>query len=113
MFDTSDKADITARHTLELDATYSEALYNHKAFFISPEKNIIGFLGSEDYYIFSYDDSKGFVQLSHFWFDTPEYNVRGLYIGDHAYIVGNEEMMVIDMNTWDAPEPVNIVLGVG
>ena len=113
MFDTSNKADVTARHTLNLDAVYSEALYNHRAFFISPEKNIIGFLGEDDYYIFAYDDDYGFTQLSHFWFDIPEYNVRGLYIGDTAYIVGHEEMMVIDMNTWDAPEPVNIGIGMG
>ena len=99
MFDTSNKADVTARHTLNLDAVYSEALYNHRAFFISPEKNIIGFLGEDDYYIFAYDDDYGFT--------------RGLYIGDTAYIVGHEEMMVIDMNTWDAPEPVNIGIGMG
>ena len=113
MFDTSDKTDVTVKHTLNLDATYSEALYDHKAFFISPEKNIIGFLGDDDYYIFSYDDEAGFTELSHFWFDVGAYRVRGLYIGSDAYIVSSDEMMVLDMNTWGAPEGINISAAVG
>ena len=113
MFDTSDKTDVTVKHTLNLDAAYSEALYDHKAFFISPEKNIIGFLGDDDYYIFSYDDEAGFTELSHFWFDTGVYRVRGLYIGSDAYIVSSDEMMVLDMNTWGAPEGINISAAVG
>ena len=108
MFDTTDKTDVKVENTYHLDADYSEALYNHKAFFIDSAKNIIGFLGEDDYYIFSYDAAAGFKQLCHFTFDTWEYNVRGLRIGDWAYIVGSEELMVVDMNTWAAPTPVKI-----
>lgn len=109
MFDTSDKSDVKVENYLVLDDLYySEALYNHKAFFIDYSKNIIGFLGDDDYYIFSYSQEEGFKELSHFWFDTYEWNVRGMWIEDWAYIVGYEEAMLIDMTTWDAPLPLNL-----
>ena len=103
MFNTSDKTDIYVENYLVLDAWYSEALYNHKAFFIDYNKNLIGFLGEDDYYIFSYEPEEGFKQLSHFYFDTYEWNVRGLWIDHWAYIVGREQAMIIDMNTWADP----------
>ena len=111
MFNTEDKTDVTAEKTLLLeDAYYSQALYDHKAIFIDPAKNIIGFAGDDsDYYIFSYDDQNGFRELAHFWFDTYEYNTRGLFIGSDVYIVGSEQMMVLNMNDWSA-EPVGVRL---
>ena len=108
MFDTTDKTDVTAESTYALDANYSEALYNHKAFFIVPEKNVIGFVGEGDYYIFSYDAETGFTLLCRFDFERWEYNARGLYIGDRAYIVGQEELVVLDMNTWGEPTVISI-----
>lgn len=110
MFDTTDKADVKVENTYHLDADYSEALYNHKAFFIVPEKNLIGFLGEGDYYVFSYDEDGGFRELAHFSFDTWEWNVRGLYIGGWAYVVGNEQLMILDRNTWAAPTCVKIAV---
>ncbi len=109
MFDTADKTDVTVENYLVLDESYSEALYNHKAFFIDQSRNIIGFLGGDDdYYVFSYTPEDGFQELTHFWFDTFEWNVRGLWIGDWAYIIGNEEAMLIDMTTWAAPTLLKI-----
>ena len=110
MFDTTDKSDVTAAHTCALtDVSYSEALYNHKAFFIDPVKNIIGFVGNDgEYFVFSYDENAGFTELCRFRFDTYEYNVRGLWIGDTAYIVGQEEMMTVDMDTWRNPTGISL-----
>lgn len=110
MFDTSDKTDVIAAHTWALkDVYYSEALYNHKAFFIDPAKNIIGFVGNDsEYFVFSYDENAGFTELCRFTFDTYEYNVRGLWIGDTAYIVGQEEMMTVGMDTWTDITGINI-----
>ena len=99
MFDTSDKTDVFAAHTLELDDRYSEALYNHRAFFIAPEKNIIGFLAGERYYIFSYDEATGFTALGEFDMEG-EYNARGLYIGENAYLVGMQRLVALDMDSW-------------
>ena len=110
MFDTSDKTDVKPAHTLNLsDVDYSEVLYNHKAFFIVPEKNIIGFLADGEYFIFSYDADTGFRQLCRFDFDDDyEWRARGLYIGDWAYIVGSEKLMTVDINTWAKPSALDI-----
>ena len=102
MFDTSDRTDVRALHTLRLDENYSEALYNHRAFFISPEKNLIGFLAEQQYSVYAYDGDSGFRLLARFDMED-EYNVRGLYIGSDAYIVGMEQMAVLDMEAWGEP----------
>ncbi|MBR1659519.1 MAG: beta-propeller domain-containing protein, partial [Oscillospiraceae bacterium] len=109
MFDTSDKTDVRPAHTLTLpDVDYSEVLYNHKAFFIVPEQNIIGFLGEDEYYIYSYDPDAGFRQLCRFDFEDSEWRVRGLYIGDWAYIVGSDSLKTVNMHTWSAPAALDI-----
>ena len=101
MFNTEDKADVTAKHTTVVeDCWYSEALYDHKAFFIDGAKNIIGFVGDNDYYIYSYDDAEGFRLLCRFDFDTWPGSVRGFWIGGNAYIVGQHVVQVIDMDGW-------------
>ena len=110
MFDTSDKTDVKAVHTLNLpDVDYSEVLYNHKAFFIVPEKNIIGFLAEGVYYIYAYDAGSGFQQLCTFDFDDDySWRARGLYIGDWAYIVGTNSLKTVSMTTWSSPATLDI-----
>lgn len=100
MFDTTNKADVgvAASHVLE-DCWYSEALYDHHAFFIAPEKNIIGFLGDGDYYIYGYDEEGGFYRRGYFSFDNWEYNVRGMYIGEDIYIVGSHSIHILELDT--------------
>lgn len=103
MFDISDKANVTAKHSLKLSSdSYSEALYNHKALLISPEKNLIGFGAENKYLVFSYSDEDGFKQLASI--DLGEYwgNLRGLYIGDCAYIVSDQGMKVLSMQSFEA-----------
>ena len=108
MFNTEDKTDVYAEQVLELDADYSEALYNHKAFFISPAKNLIGFQADESYRIYAYDPEAGFTELCRFDFDDGSWRVRGLYIGSWVYIVGSEQLAVLDRNTWGKPVLVDI-----
>ena len=101
MFDTSDKANVTVKHTLVLeDADYSEALYDHKAVFIDPERNYIGFAAEDSYYIYSYDDANGFKLM--YQYDSNDWmgNTRGVRIGDCAYIVDYDEIVVISMTDW-------------
>ncbi|MBR6095851.1 MAG: beta-propeller domain-containing protein [Oscillospiraceae bacterium] len=108
MFNTEDKTDVYAESVLELDADYSEALYNHKAFFISPAKNLIGFQADETYRIYAYDADAGFTELCRFDFEDGGWRMRGLYIGSWVYIVGAEQLAVLDMNSWGKPVLVNI-----
>ena len=108
MFNTEDKTDVRAENSLVLYADYSQALYDHKAFFIDSAKNIIGFAGDGDYYIFSYDAADGFTQLARIDFEGWGYNVRGFWIGGLAYIVGQETLTVLDMGDWSTVATLNI-----
>ena len=89
MFDISDPADVTEKHTLAIDESYSPALYNHKAILVAPEKDIIGFPTESGYAIYGYNDEDGFYQralsgqISDWWGG----DMRGLWIGDWFYIV--------------------------
>lgn len=100
MFDTSDKANVTVKHTLSLGDSYSEALYDHKAILISPEKGLIAFGTDSEYLVFSYSDENGFEQQASI--DLGEYwgSSRGLYIGDCAYILSDLGMKVLSMQSF-------------
>ena len=101
MFDTSDKTNVTVKHTLVLDeASYSEALYDHKAVFIDPARNYIGFAAENTYYIYSYDDAAGFKLMYQFDSDDWLGNTRGIRVGDNAYITTYNAMNVISMTDW-------------
>ena len=101
MFDISDKANVTAKHTLNLGDSYSEALYNHKAILISPEKNLIAFGTDNKYLVFSYSDEGGFKQQASIDLGEDWCSSRGLYIGDCAYIVSDLGMKVLSMQSFE------------
>jgi len=108
MFDTSDKTNVTEKHMLKLDSTYSEALYNHKAILISPARDIIAFPTSNGYDVYGYSDDRGFyirasIKGGEDWWG---YNMRGLYIEDYAYICGTDGVSVFDMTDFTAVKSV-------
>lgn len=106
-FDISDKTDVTERDICVLEDMYwSEALYNHKAVFVAPQKNLIGFVGymydGMDYKIFSYIDGELKEVINQNVDDKEWGNTRGLYIGEYIYIVSeNSGVYVYDMNTFE------------
>lgn len=109
MFDISDKANVTAKHTLELDGTnYSEALYNHKALLVSPEKNVIGFGAESKYVIFSYSDEDGFKKCAESDLGEEWSSSRGMYVGDFLYIVSDFGMKVLSMQNFETVGTVEI-----
>lgn len=110
MFDTSDKTAVFAANTLNTDIWGSEAMYNHKAFLIDYNKNLIAFPGYEDYYIYSYDED-GFHLQSEISLDGWPWDTRGLYVDDMIYIVGTEEIHLIDMTTMKNVGVINIMNG--
>lgn len=100
MFDTSDPANVTEKHTLVLEQYWSEALHNHKAILISPEKDVIAFPTDRGYVIYGYSDAQGFYLRAElkdtdnvWWYG----NARGLYIGQYAYVVGETQLWVMDL----------------
>lgn len=114
MFDTSDLMNVSEAARLPLDGYfYSEALYDHHAVMISPDKNLIGFEAEghgedgdyiRDYLIYTYQDD-AFVEVLKL--DTKNENgyygmSRGTYIGDVFYLLtGDGAVKSYDLNTGD------------
>lgn len=99
MFDTSNPADVREACTLCLDYSSSEALYNHKAILISPDRNIIGFPADNCYLIYGYSDDAGFEKRAEIACgDNWGFNSRGIYIGNFAYIIGSS-ITVLDLES--------------
>ena len=100
MFDTTDLLDVTEKHTLKLDSSWSNALYNHKAILLSAVRNIIAFPADSGYDIYSYSDAQGFRKLASIASLNWSGDSRGLYIGDFAYVVDASAISVLDMNSF-------------
>ncbi len=99
MFDTSDKAAVTVKNTLNLaENSYSSALYDHTALLISPERNIIGFCTNDSYLMFSYSDENGFEKRGETALGDSAY-ARAVYAGSFAYIVGADGMKVLSLDS--------------
>jgi len=100
LFDVSNKnnIDVVASKVYNWSKGYysSAAIYNHKALLASPAKNIIGIPlyssvnNKMDYIFFEYDGNsfvtKATVVVG---IDANPETVRGLYIGDYAYVVSD------------------------
>ncbi len=89
-FDITDKTDVKETDVFVLeDAYHSEALYNHKAIFISPKNNLLGF-GDQDgcYRIFSYVNGNLVEKIRVQMDDNFLSDTRALYIGEYIYVVG-------------------------
>ena len=106
MFNIGDPTNVTEsdKYIIE-NSEFSDALYNHKAIMIDPEKNIFGFLYACDpmddswdfqyyYGTYTYDKEKGFIETARYAItDDSQYEtdaVRGLYIGDYFYLATNK-----------------------
>lgn len=72
MYDTSDPFDVTEATTAKVPFHDAEALHNHKAVFVDPDRGLIGFTvathdgagkADTDYLLYRYDDATGFTLL--------------------------------------------------
>lgn len=99
MFDTSDKANVTVKNTKNLaGSSYTEALYDHTALLISPERNIIGFCTGTSYLLFSYSDENGFIQTVEIPLDEELSQARAVYVGDSVYVADMSGMKVLSLD---------------
>jgi uncharacterized secreted protein with C-terminal beta-propeller domain len=96
MFDTSNPRDVREKDKLLLDSSYSEALYNHKAILLLPDKNIIAFPADDGYAVYGYSEAKGFSKRGSMKFDNA-YQGRGVLIEDVLYICTSEAIGVFEL----------------
>ncbi len=99
MFDTSNPANVTEKHKLLLDSYWSEALYNHKAILIAPDKDLIAFPSDFGYDVYGYSDEAGFYLRGQFSTEGWSSNSRGLYIGQSIYICSDLGVTVVSLDT--------------
>lgn len=92
MFDLSDKTDVKEENKLVLKNVYStDVSYDYKAALVEPGKNLIGFAagteGGEKYFLFGYDEKKGFqCRLSERINGSSSNAARGVYIDEILYV---------------------------
>ncbi len=105
MFNTADKTDVTALHTLELPSEYvfSEALGDHHAILVDPARQLIGFpayTAAMDltYVLFRYSETEGFTLLAHPTIKNADTtaSLRGLFIDNCFYVAHQNGLCVYD-----------------
>jgi uncharacterized secreted protein with C-terminal beta-propeller domain len=99
MFDVSDPYDVSELSVLLLDAYYTPALNDHHAILVDSEKNLIGFATDTGYEVYRYTDS-GFVRQTVIDIEGYTWDTRSLYIGDWLYIITENKMFIVYMNSW-------------
>lgn len=100
MIDTTDPAKLSEQSTLQIDADFSQALYNHKAILVDPARNLIAFPAEGNYLVYGYSDDQGFQLKKEITFEGEwDWQSRGLYIGDYFYVVGSDCIYTLDLNT--------------
>ncbi len=113
MFDIKNPRAVTEITTSRIDADWTAVGSNHKAILVSVEKNIIAFPADNAYYIFRYTDGKGFEQLAKTAMqeDLNNWNLRGVFVDEYFYVLGDSGMTVISMKDWTKVAHLTISYG--
>ena len=100
MIDTTDPAALKEESTLEIDADYSQALYNHKAILVDQARDLIAFPAEGNYLVYGYSAEQGFQLKKEITFENEwDWQSRGLYIGYSFYVVSSDCIYTIDLNS--------------
>lgn len=99
MFDTTDKTNVKEVTTEKVDASWTVVGSNHKAILVDAEKNLIAFPADSNYYIYRYTADKGFELAArvNMTADLSSWNLRGLFIGDYFYVLGDSGVTIISL----------------
>ena len=96
LFNVSDPENPQEVSKYSLDEYWSEAVDNHHAFLLDKKHGVFFIPGGKGAYVFSYDNN----QLSLTKALSKTGVKRALYIDDYLYIIGQEEISVINENDW-------------
>ena len=100
MFDTSDKTNVKEISKANVDASWTIVGSNHKAILVDGEKNLIAFPADSSYFIYRYTADQGFALAAKVSMtaDLSSWNLRGLFIGDYFYVLGDSGLTIISLN---------------
>ncbi len=97
LFDVSDPSDPQEIDKYTLDESWSDVLETHHAFLHDPDFGVFFMPGGQGGYIFSYADNELSLEKAVANIEAE----RALYINDYLYVVGRDEIVVLDENTWE------------
>ncbi len=110
MFDTTDKTNVKEVTTAKVDASWTVVGSNHKAILVDAEKNLIAFPADSNYYIYRYTADKGFELAARVSMtaDLSSWNLRGMFIGDYFYVLGDSGITVISLSDFSVLTTVKL-----
>ena len=104
LFDVTDPSDPQEVSKYTLDESWSDALETHHAFLQDSKFGVFFMPGGRGGYVFSYADNE--ISL-----EKAVANVvakRALYINDYLYVIGEDEIVVLDESTWERAGELNL-----
>ena len=98
MFDTTNKSNVKEIAIEKVDASWTIVGSNHKAILVDGQKNLIAFPADSNYYIYRYTE-QGFELAAkvNMTADLSSWNLRGLFIGNYFYVIGESGLTVISL----------------
>ncbi|MEA3248726.1 MAG: beta-propeller domain-containing protein [Patescibacteria group bacterium] len=97
LFDVTDPASPKEVSKYTLNEYWSDILSTHHAFLLDAKHEIFFLPGSRGGYVFSYEDNEFELVKA-----VSEVSARrALYINDFLYVVGDDEIVVLDMEDWE------------
>jgi uncharacterized secreted protein with C-terminal beta-propeller domain len=97
LFDVSDPENPAEADKYMLSEYWSDVLNTHHAFLLDDKHEVFFLPGSKGGYVFSYaDDELSLVKA------VSDISARrAIYIDDYMYVIGDDEIVVLDENTWE------------
>ncbi|MBT4849802.1 hypothetical protein HON36_03035 [Candidatus Parcubacteria bacterium] len=104
LFDVSDPNNPTEVDKYQLDEYDSEVLRNHHAFLLDKDHEVFFMPGGKGGYVFSYENNElKLVKV------VAMNNVkRAIYLDDYMYILGADEITVLNENDWEEVNALDI-----
>lgn len=112
MFDVRDPVNVTEKHKKVLQGyDYSMAQYEHKAFLIATDKELIAFPAANRYIVCRYSPYSGFTVKAELELENANpVSIRGLYIGDYLYVFSGKAMHSYALDTFREVETLTLEL---
>ncbi|WP_421077980.1 beta-propeller domain-containing protein [Methanothermococcus sp. Ax23] len=105
LFDVSDHTNPKEVDKYKLPEYWSPALYNHHAFLWDKDKNIMVIPVGAHVYMFKIENDKITMKKD----DKHKSNVlRSLYINNYIYTFSNDEIHIIDENSWNTVKKIGL-----
>ncbi|MCE5188011.1 MAG: beta-propeller domain-containing protein [Eubacteriales bacterium] len=109
MFDTANKSNVKEIATEKVDASWTIVGSNHKAILVDAEKNLIAFPADSNYYIYRYTNQTFELAAKvNMTADLSSWNLRGLFIGNYFYVIGESGLTVISLTDFSVVTTVKL-----